>query len=62
MGLQTNASRAMHAGLNALYGQPVDDAKLYDKRIDKVSIADLQAFAQKRFTRTQRTQLVVRPA
>jgi zinc protease len=62
MGLQTNASCAMHAGLNALYGQPVNDTKLYDKRIDKVSISDLQAFAQKRFTRTQRTQLVVRPA
>ena len=62
MGLQTNAARAMHAGLNALYGQPADDAKFYDEQIDGVTIADLQAFAQKRFTRAQRTQLVVRPA
>ena len=62
MGLQTNAARAMHAGLNTLYGQPADDAKVYDERIDGVTIADLQAFAQKRFTRAQRTQLVVRPA
>jgi len=62
MGLQTNAARAMHAGLNALYGQPADDTKLYDKRIDEVSVIDLQAFAQKRFTRGQRVQLVVRPS
>ncbi|HTJ77899.1 MAG TPA: pitrilysin family protein [Rariglobus sp.] len=61
MGLQTNAARAMHAGLNALYGQPADDAKFYDGQIDGVSIADLQVFAQKRFTREQRTQLVVKP-
>jgi len=62
MGLQTNAARAMHAGLNTLYGQPADDAKLYDERIDGVTIADLQAFARARFQKSARTQLVVRPA
>jgi zinc protease len=61
MGLQTNGARAMHAGLNTLYGLPVDDAATYDGHIDAVTVADLQAFAQKRFQRSLRTQLVVRP-
>ncbi|MBW8782147.1 MAG: insulinase family protein [Verrucomicrobia bacterium] len=61
MGLQTNGARAMHAGLNLLYGLPVDDEVRYDARIDGVTIPDLQAFARRRFQRTLRTQLVVRP-
>jgi zinc protease len=61
MGLQTNGARAMHAGLNTLYGLPVDDAATYDAHIDGVTVADLQAFAQKRFQRNLRTQLVVKP-
>lgn len=61
MGLQTNGSRAMHAGLNTLYGLPADDAAAYDAKIDGVTIADLRAFARRRFQRTLRTQLVVRP-
>lgn len=60
MGMQTNAARALHAGLNVLYGLPADDAKLYDERIDAVTIADLQEFARTRFRRELRTQLVVR--
>jgi len=59
--LQTNSARAMHAGLNALQGQPINDWKNYDGRIDAVTIADLAAFASRYFTRAQRTQLVVRP-
>jgi len=61
MGLQTNGSRAMLAGLNTLYSLPVDDAATYDAHIDAVTIADLKAFAKKRFQKTLRTQLVVRP-
>ena len=61
MGLQTNGSRAMHAGLNTLYGLPVDDAATYDAKIDAVMITDLKAFARKRFQKGLRTQLVVRP-
>ncbi|MDF3057866.1 MAG: peptidase [Rariglobus sp.] len=61
MGLQTNGARAMHAGLNTLYGLPVDDAATYDRHIDGVTVADLQAFAKKRFQRALRTQLVVKP-
>jgi zinc protease len=59
--MQTNASRAMAAGLNVLQGQPLNDWKNYDARIDAVKLADLAAFASRYFTRDQRTQLVVRP-
>lgn len=59
--LQTNSARAMQAGLNALQGQPINDWKNYDARVDAVTIADLASFATRRFARTQRTQLVVRP-
>lgn len=59
--LQTNSARAMQAGLNALQGQPINDWKNYDARIDAVTVADLADFARRRLTRAQRTQLVVRP-
>jgi zinc protease len=59
--LQTNSARAMQAGLNALQGQPINDWKNYDVRIDAVTVADLAEFARRRFARAQRTQLVVRP-
>lgn len=60
-GLQTNGMRAMQAALNALQGQPVNDWKNYDAKVDAVTIAQLSAFAQKYFRRELRTQLVVRP-
>ena len=47
--LQTNGSRAMQAGLNALQGQSVNDWKLYDSRVSAVSIKDLAEFAQTHF-------------
>ncbi len=59
--LQTNSSRAMQAGLNALQGQPINDWKNYDQRINAVTIADLAGFANRYFPRAQRTQLIVRP-
>jgi zinc protease len=59
--LQTNSARAMQAGLNALQGQPINDWKNYDARIDAVRIAGLAGFARRRFTPAQRTQLIVRP-
>ncbi|MBI3884875.1 MAG: insulinase family protein [Opitutae bacterium] len=61
MNLQTNGARAMQAALNAIYGQPVNDARAYLAHIDAVTLADLQAFARKYFQRDQRTQLVVKP-
>ena len=61
MGLQTNAARAMQAGLNVLYGLPVEDWKNYDAHIDAVDAASLQRFAQTCLQQSRRTQLVVRP-
>jgi len=61
MGLQTNSSRAMQAGLNALYGQPVNDWQNYGGNIDAVTVESLAVFAQRYFRRELRTQLVVRP-
>ena len=58
---QTNSARAMQAGLNAIQGQPINDWKNYDRRIDAVTLADLADFAARRFGVEQRTQLVVRP-
>jgi len=60
MGLQANASRAMQAGLNALYGQPVNDWKNYDGYIDAVTVGALRDFARKYFKKELRTQLVVK--
>jgi zinc protease len=59
--MQTNSARAMHAALNALQGQPINDWRNYDGKIDAVTVADLAAFAQRYFARNRRTQLVVTP-
>lgn len=59
--LQTNGARAMQAALNALQGQPINDWKNYDGRIDAVTISDLASFAGRYFKPELRTQLVVKP-
>jgi zinc protease len=59
--LQTNGSRAMQAGLNALYGLPLNDWKNYDAQIQAVTRDDLVRFAQRYFQRSLRTQLIVQP-
>lgn len=59
--LQTNGARAMQAALNALQGQPINDWKNYDARIDAVTVDRLTVFAKRYFQPTMRTQLVVRP-
>jgi len=59
--LQTNGSRAMQAGLNVLYGLPLEDWKNYDARIRAVTRDDLGVFARRYFQRSQRTQLIVQP-
>jgi zinc protease len=61
MGLQTNAARASQAGLNAIYGLPVNDWKLYESLIDAVTIGDLADFARHYLRPDARVQLVVRP-
>lgn len=59
--LQTNSARAMHAGLNALQGQSINDWKNYDGRVDAVTIERLAEFAGRYLQRAMRTQLVVTP-
>jgi zinc protease len=61
MGMQTNAARAAQAGLNAIYGLPVNDWKNYPARIDAVTVDALAQFAQRYFKPTARVRLVVRP-
>ena len=61
MGMQTNSARAMQAALNAVYGLPVNDWRTYDAKVDAVTLADIQAFAQRYFVARQRVQLVVKP-
>ncbi len=61
MGLQTNAARAMHAGVNLLLGRPLESPEDYDARIDAVTAADVKAFARERLRPEARVRLVVRP-
>lgn len=61
MGLQTNAARAMHAGLNLLLGQPLETPEDYDARIDAVTAADVKTFVRARLRPEARVRLVVRP-
>jgi zinc protease len=61
MGLQTNSSRAMQAGLGVLYGLPPNDWKNYDARIDAVTVTALREFAGRRLAHSRRVQLVIRP-
>ena len=60
-GLQTNAARAFHAGLDVLQGRPANDWKAYDGRVAAVTREDLALFAGRYLRRERRTQLVVRP-
>jgi zinc protease len=60
-GLQTNAARAFHAGLDVLQGRPANDWKAYDSRVSAVSREDLARFASRYLQSGRRTQLVVRP-
>ncbi len=61
MAMQTNGARAMQAGLNAVYGLPVNDWRNHDAHIEAVTLPALQSFACKYFQPKQRVQLVVRP-
>jgi len=60
-GLQTNAARAFHAGLDVLQGRPANDWKAYDGRVAAVTREDLARFAGRYLRRERRTQLIVRP-
>jgi predicted Zn-dependent peptidase len=59
--LQTNAARAMAAGLDVLQGRGANYWKGFDARVDAVTIADLADFARRRLKASSRTQVVVSP-
>jgi zinc protease len=59
--MQTNSSRAMHAGLDVLQGRSANHGKAYDSQIDAVTLERLAAFARRRLQKSRRIQLVVRP-
>lgn len=61
MGLQTNSARAGQAGLNVLYGLPVNDWVNYDGYVEAVTIDALADFARRYLRADARVQLVVRP-
>jgi zinc protease len=60
-GLQTNAAKAFHAGLDVLQGRAADHWKQYDSKIEAVSIEDLARFANKYFNAYKMTQVIVSP-
>ena len=59
--LQTPGARALNAGLNALYGLPVNDWASYDARVSAVTRETLAEFACRRFRPEHRVRLVVKP-
>jgi len=61
MAMQTNAARALQAALNVHYGQPANDWRNYDARIDAVTLDAVRDFARAWFQPGRRVELVVRP-
>lgn len=61
-GLQAPSSRAMHAALNAIYGQPVNDWRHYPDRVRALQPDQLTDFAQKRFTHDKRLIQITLPS
>jgi zinc protease len=61
MSLQTIGAKAMQAGLNVTYGLPANDWNTYNERIEAISIAALQRFAEERLVDSKRVGLVVKP-
>jgi zinc protease len=60
-GLQTNAARAFHAGLDVLQGRAADHWKHYDSKIEAVTRGDLALFAKKYLSSAKMTQVIVAP-
>lgn len=61
MSLQAIGSRAMQAGLNATYGQPINDWLHFDEKVDRVSAGSLASFCREYLDEAKRLELIVRP-
>jgi zinc protease len=61
LGRQAPGSRAQQAVLNALYGLPINDAKLREAGFEATDAEAVRAFAQKYLRAEARVRLVVRP-
>jgi len=59
---QAPGSRAMHACLQALYGQPINSARDYPDRVRALTVDALQSFARERFTDEKRLTQITLPA
>jgi zinc protease len=59
--LQTNATRALVAGIDVLQGRSANFWKRYDELVDAVTIAELATFAKRHLDGRFRTRVVVRP-
>jgi zinc protease len=60
MSMQAIGSRAMQAGLNAIYGLPVNDWMNFGEKLNRVTVESLAEFAGKYFDLKNRLELVVR--
>jgi zinc protease len=61
LGRQAPGNRAQQAVLNALYGLPINDARLREAGFDETDAGAVQAFAKKYLRAEARVRLVVRP-
>lgn len=61
MSMQTNSSCASQAVLNATYGLPANEWRIYDERIDAVSVESLRVFAKRYFNEANLVELVIGP-
>ncbi|MEM9158705.1 MAG: pitrilysin family protein, partial [Verrucomicrobiota bacterium] len=59
MSMQTNGACAGQAAMNVAYGLTANDWRNYDGRIEGVTAADLQRFAQENLSEGNRVELVV---
>jgi zinc protease len=61
LSMQTPSSRAMQACLNVIYELPPNNWRYYEERLDSLTPAHLQCFAQKYFQENKKVCLVVKP-
>ncbi len=61
MSLQSPGARAARAGMNVLYGRPVNDWETYDERLDALDPVTVRDFAAEHFRPEHAVSLIVGP-